>query len=100
MKESFNYEDFLNSLKNEHPSVLWPKVLQALWYDAKGNWNASHNIAQDLPSDLGFWMHAYLHRKEGDKFNADYWYGRANRPYPNNTLKEEFRILVDYVINN
>ncbi|MGB5361077.1 MAG: hypothetical protein WBN27_14145, partial [Eudoraea sp.] len=74
--------------------------LQALWYDLKGNWNASHNIAQDLPSELGYWIHAYLHRKEGDQFNANYWYRRANRQYPNLTLDEEFKVLVEYVIYN
>ncbi|WP_297793554.1 hypothetical protein [uncultured Eudoraea sp.] len=99
MKESFNYQDFLDSLKNEYPSESLPESLQALWYDAKGNWNASHDIAQDIPSKLGCWIHAYLHRKEGDKFNAQYWYRRANKPYPTFTLEEEFRILVDYILN-
>jgi hypothetical protein len=95
-----SFQEFLKTQQNEHPPELWPSPLHALWYDAKGDWNASHDIAQDIPSDLGYWIHAYLHRKEGDKFNADYWYRRANRPYPNNTLQEEFRILVDYVINS
>ena len=60
-----SFQDFLKTQQNEHPSELWPLALKALWYDAKGDWKASHNIAQDLPSDLGSWIHAYLHRKEG-----------------------------------
>lgn len=99
MKESFNYQDFLDSLENEYPPKSLSEGLQALWYDSKGNWNASHDIAQDIPSDLGAWIHAYLHRKEGDKFNARYWYRRANKPYPTITLEEEFTILVDYILN-
>lgn len=95
-----SFQEFLIVQQNEYPPELWPSPLQALWYDGKGDWNVSHDIVQDIPSDLGYWIHAYLHRKEGDKFNADYWYRRANRPYPNNTLQEEFRILVDYVINS
>lgn len=100
MKTPGSFQEFLKTQRNEHPPELWPLPLQALWYDAKGDWNASHDIAQDIPSDLGFWIHAYLHRKEGDKFNADYWYRRANKHYPNSTLPEEFRVLVEYVLNS
>ena len=61
---------------------------------------ASHNIAQDLHTDLGSWIHAYLHRKEGDKFNAGYWYRRANKPFPSNSLEEEHRKIVDFILLN
>jgi hypothetical protein len=100
MKETINYEYFLISLKNEDPPVFWPNALLALWHDGKGQWNESHEIAQEIPSHLGFWIHAYLHRKEGDRFNANYWYRRANRSYPKASLEEEFRDLVEYVLNN
>lgn len=95
-----SFEDFLKACQNDHPPKPWPKGLQSLWYDAKGNWNASHDIAQDLPSEPGYWIHAYLHRKEGDQFNANYWYRRASRPYPSLTLDEEFKLLVEYVIRS
>lgn len=95
-----SFEEFLKTCQNERPPEGWPKGLQALWYDAKGNWNASHDIAQDMPSILGSWIHAYLHRKEGDQFNANYWYRRSNREFPNLTLDEELKNLVEYVINN
>lgn len=93
-----SFEEFLKTCQNERPPEEWPKGLRALWYDAKGNWNASHDIAQDLPSESGYWIHAYLHRKEGDQFNANYWYRRANRPYPNLSLEQEFKLLVEYII--
>lgn len=100
MKTPESFQEFLKTRQNEHPPKLWSSPLQALWYDVKGDWNASHDIAQDIPSELGCWIHAYLHRKEGDKFNAEYWYRRANRTFPNYNLQEEFRILVDHVITN
>jgi hypothetical protein len=95
-----SFEDFLKGCQNDHPPKTWSKGLQALWYDAKGNWNASHDLAQDLLSEPGYWIHAYLHRKEGDQFNASYWYRRARRPYPSITLNEEFKLLVEYVIRS
>lgn len=100
MKTPESFQEFLKIHQNDHPSELWSLPLQALWYDLNGDWDASHDIAQDITSDLGSWIHAYLHRKEGDRFNANYWYRRANRPYPNSTLREEFRVLVEYVLNN
>lgn len=100
MNNLTTFEDFLKACQNNHPPKIWSKGLQALWYDAKGEWDASHDIAQDLPSELGSWIHAYLHRQEGDQFNANYWYRRANRPYPNLTLDEEFKLLVEYVIKS
>ena len=56
-------------------------IVQALWHDAHGDWEAAHNCAQDDHSELGFWMHAYLHRKEGDIGNARYWYSSAGRSF-------------------
>lgn len=70
-------------------------VHQALLYDAEGNWEASHNCAQDDHSSLGSWMHAYLHRKEGDISNARYWYGQAGRSLFNGTLEEEWSAIAE-----
>jgi len=64
-------------------------LLQALWYDVKGDWQMAHAIAQDINTEDGSWIHAYLHRKEGDEGNASYWYRRAHRILPNVTLDEE-----------
>ena len=56
--------------------------LQALWHDARGDWDRAHQCAQDDPGRDGSWVHAYLHRKEGDLGNAGYWYARARRQMP------------------
>ena len=67
-------------------------ALQALWYDARGDWDRAHDRAQDDHSREGSWVHAYLHRKEGDAGNAGYWYARAGRqmPAPGTTLEAEW----------
>lgn len=66
-------QDFRNTTDIQSFSPL----LQALWYDVHGDWDKAHDLTQDLETPDGAWLHAYLHRKEGDLFNADYWYRRA-----------------------
>lgn len=57
-------------------------ALQGLWHDARGDWDRAHACAQSDESRDGSWVHAYLHRKDGDLANAGYWYARAGRPRP------------------
>lgn len=95
-----NYADFENTLIQSHAPEYWPEALKALWHDGKGDWEASHDIAQDIQSILGSWIHAYLHRKEGDRFNAGYWYRLAERPYPKATLNEELKEIVEYILDS
>jgi hypothetical protein len=64
------------------PLPAWSGALQALWHDAKGDWHTAHDRAQEDHSAAGSWVHAYLHRKEGDAGNAAYWYARAGRRPP------------------
>ena len=71
------------------PGDLSP-LLAALWRDAKGDWGAAHRLAQDVEGADGAWVHAYLHRKEGDAGNAAYWYRRAGRPVARVSLEEEW----------
>jgi hypothetical protein len=90
--------EFKETLTNSSP----PKVsllLEALWYDAKGSWEKSHNIAQDVTSKDGSWIHAYLHRKEGDQFNAQYWYTRAGRIMPSYSLEKEWEEIATNLLN-
>ncbi len=94
-----NYSEFEHTLSQAVPPDDWPEALKALWFDAKGDWESSHNIAQDMHNELGSWMHAYLHRKEGDKFNAGYWYRQAGRSYPEMSLEAELREMVVFVLN-
>jgi len=64
-------------------------ALQALWHDARGDWECAHERCQEARNRDGDWVHAYLHRKEGDLTNAEYWYSRAGQPMPVATLKLE-----------
>ena len=98
MKKLKNYLEFQESLQNDKPDVEWQDGLKALWYDAKGDWEASHNIAQDLPTQLGSLIHAYLHRKEGDEFNAGYWYRQSNSSFPKISLEDELQKIVESIL--
>jgi hypothetical protein len=70
-----------------------PALLQALLLDAAGDWGSAHSIAQNDPSRNGSWVHAYLHREEGDLGNASYWYHRAGRELPEISLEEEWEYI-------
>ena len=94
------YLEFEKSLELSQAPTEWSDGLKAIWYDAKGDWEASHNIAQDMHNSLGSWLHAYLHRKEGDRFNAGYWYRLASKEYPTITLDQELKVIVDYIIKS
>lgn len=94
-----NYMEFERTLQMSQPPKQWPEALKAMWFDARGNWEAAHDIAQELHNPLGSWMHAYLHRKEGDRFNAGYWYRLANRDYPDISLNEELKVLVEFILD-
>lgn len=70
-------------------------LLAALWWDARGEWDRAHELAQSVETAEGAWVHAYLHRKEGDLANADYWYRRAGRRRPGVTLEQEWAEIAD-----
>ncbi len=95
-----NYSEFERTLSNGGPAETWSDALKALWYDAKGDWNASHEIAQEMHGGLGSWIHAYLHRKEGDEWNAGYWYRQAGKPFPKISLGEELHELVTHILKS
>lgn len=95
-----NYNEFQDSLSDRNPQENWPEGLKALWYDAKNDWEGSHDIAQEMHNDLGSWIHGYLHRKEGDEFNAGYWYRKVGKPFPKISLEEEFQELVEFALRD
>ena len=68
--------------------------LLALWWDARGDWAKAHEVAQDVETADGAWVHAYLHRKEGDAGNAAYWYRRAGRAAAKGDLRAEWEAMV------
>ena len=70
---------FKESLSGNEPPKNSSVYLEALWYDAKGEWDKAHKLIQDVDDQKASWIHAYLHRKEGDSGNADYWYSRAGK---------------------
>jgi hypothetical protein len=74
--------------------------LAALWWDARGDWASAHDAAQSDSGAEAAWVHAYLHRKEGDLANADYWYRRAGRKRPGVALEDEWRMLAEALLNN
>lgn len=88
-----SFEDFIASLSNATPPSNINRYLRALWYDKKGNWEEAHNIAQEIHNEDGSWIHAYLHRKEGDVSNASYWYHMAGKPVSRVGLDEEWEQL-------
>ena len=79
------------------PAELSP-ALVALWHDARGDWDASHQVAQDIEGKTGAWVHAYLHRKEGDVANASYWYRLAERVDANGPLIDEWTTIVEELL--
>mgnify|MGYP003340330197 CR=1 FL=1 len=86
-------DQFKASLGQSAPPDVTP-LLEALWHDAHGDWERAHRLAQDVSTPDGAWVHAYLHRKEGDYWNARYWYDRAGRPEAVDGLPGEWERLV------
>jgi hypothetical protein len=88
-------DEFRATLKQAEPPSDLPAPLSALWWDAKGDWARAHGMVDDLSTPEGMAVHAYLHRKEGVEWNADYWYSRAGRKYRRPTLEAEWQALVE-----
>ena len=82
---------FAASVSEPHPPANLSPALQALWHDAKGSWDKAHELSQRGDERTGAWVHAYLHRKEGDEGNARYWYARAGKPFRPVPLETEWR---------
>ncbi|MCO6430083.1 MAG: hypothetical protein J5J00_04425 [Deltaproteobacteria bacterium] len=89
---------FIDSIESGALDKSLPKLLQAMWFDARGDWNRAHEIAQEDESAKGALVHAYLHRKEGDLGNARYWYSRAGVPQCRGNLSEEWQDLVNKLL--
>ncbi len=93
-----NFERFQQSTDDANPPAELPLVLAALWWDAKGNWTMAHECAQQRETPAHAWVHAYLHRKEGDLTNARYWYRRAGRNEFTGSLQDEWRSITQALI--
>ena len=79
-----------------------PPLLQALWHDVHGDWDRAHTLAQDIDTPEAARVHAYLHRKQGDAFNASYWYRRSSRltdsPIPTGSSDDEWTTLATFLL--
>ncbi len=92
-------EEFRDSLSREEPPRQLELALAALWWDAKGNWKQAHEAAGQDEGPAAAWVHAYLHRKEGDASNANYWYTRAEKPPSKAPLDEEWNVIVESLLD-
>ena len=93
-----DFNEFKESLHQDQPVDHLSQCLQALWWDAKGDWSKAHSVAQDVHNSNGAWVHAYLHRKEGDEWNAGYWYSRAGQSKCQSSLDQEWENIVQALL--
>ena len=93
-----NIDEFRETLEADVPPAEVKGCLLALWWDAQGEWDRAHEIAQDIHNVDGSWVHAYLHRKEGDEWNAGYWYNRARKPHCRNSLEDEWNQIAEALL--
>jgi hypothetical protein len=90
--------DFKSSLIDPTPAPGLDAPLAALWWAAKGGWNEAHKLVQDEDTADAAWVHAYLHRVEGDLGNAGYWYRRAGKPVASDALETEWERMVSALL--
>jgi hypothetical protein len=86
--------EFKESLNLDEPIAGLSVQLRSLWYDGKGDWRRAHAEVDHLTDQASAWIHAYLHRKEGDIGNAGYWYNKAGKTRPTISLEKEWEGLV------
>jgi hypothetical protein len=95
---AMNADDLRASARNEAPPLGLDVCLHALWLDARGDWNAAHELIDDVDGAAAAWVHAYLHRKEGDASNAAYWYAHAGRPVFTGELADEWHAIAEELL--
>ena len=93
-----NLAEFKSSLTQIDPPAALSAPLAALWWDAKGDWTRAHSLVDELESQDGMAVHAYLHRKEGQSDNANYWYQRAGRQHHRPNLNAEWQALAESLL--
>jgi hypothetical protein len=90
--------DFKASLAGAAPAAGLSAPVAALWWAAKGGWNEAHKLVQDEDTAEAAWVHAYLHRVEGDLGNAGYWYRRAGKPVASGSLETEWERMLSALL--
>jgi hypothetical protein len=94
-----DFASFRDSLAGGSPPAGLSGPLQALWHAAKGNWDAAHELAMNEESREAAWVHAYLHRLEGDESNAGYWYRKAGKPVPAVAHEAEWTAIAQALVS-
>ena len=92
--------EFETSLRDSDPPPDCDDALKALWYAGKNDWRRAHEIAQRADDMASAWVHAYLHRVEGDLGNAAYWYRRAGREPATGPLEAEWRKIAEQLLTS
>ena len=87
-------EELRGTLEGGEPPAGMAPLIEAMWWQTRGDWQRAHLIAQDVPTSEGAWVHAYLHRCEGDLGNAGYWYRQAGQPARHGSLQEEWEAIM------
>ena len=93
-------DEFLASVEQDSapPSAL-SRELQSLWHACKGDWDTAHRVAQDIPGANSSWVHAHLHREEGDINNARYWYARAGKSESSASIEDERQEIIEALLD-
>lgn len=91
-------EEFKQSVYNGKMPEGIDIYLQAMWLDARGKWSDAHHLIDSIENKIAYNVHAYLHRKEGDKWNANYWYSKAATAMPVYSLEEEWEAIVKMLL--
>jgi len=91
---------FIQALQDQTSFQLRNDTERVLWLAGEGKWDQAHDLVESLPEPQASWIHAHLHRQEGDKWNAQYWYQRAQRPMPNDSvsIQQEWQELVTALV--
>jgi hypothetical protein len=92
------FVEFQQSLSHTTPPSGLSEALTAMWHDGRGDWARAHDVAQEIDDETGAWIHAYLHRKEGDEGNAHYWYRRARKQPASGALDAEWQQIVNALL--
>lgn len=94
-----DFASFRDSLAGASPPTGLSGPLHALWRAAKGDWDAAHKLVMDDESREAAWVHAYLHRLEGDQSNAGYWYRKAGKPVPTVAHEAEWTAMAQALVS-
>ena len=94
------FEDFCDSLTDSRPPAKLSNALKALWAERNADWDEAHELVQEETGKDAAWVHAYLHRKEGDLGNAGHWYARAGKPQSRASLDDEWEEIVESLLTS